>query len=328
MFLLSLLYAPVTMLRNLLYDLGVLRSFRLPAPVISVGNITAGGTGKTPLVIHIGRLLGAAGVRFGVLSRGYRRKSVRPFAVESARGLTAAEIGDEPKMIGEKLGCALGIAADRARVGRILLRKFGNMPLLLDDGFSHRRIRRDLDILVIDADDPFGGGMLPYGKRRETLRCVRRAQAAVITASAPGDDHGGIRKKLYRLGFRGPVFTAVREIEGLVAPDGSLHATETQRHIPFHLFSGIANGPRFVETAGQAGLTIADSVTYPDHFLFDKAEMEKIRANAGRSPLLTTEKDFWRVRDIDPDIYYIRIALRLEPAEEFRKLIFETISPA
>jgi tetraacyldisaccharide 4'-kinase len=320
-FLLSLIYGAVTVIRNLLFDLGVFSSRKLPVPVISVGNITAGGAGKTPMVILIGEILKSRGKTFGVLSRGYGRKSVVPFTLRSGKEMTAEQIGDEPKMIGEKTGSALGIGANRFRIGSTLLLKAGPMPLILDDAFSHRWIWRNLDILVIDGADPWGKGLLPYGTRRETLSNVRRADAAVITRDTPDLDDTKIRAKLAALKFSRPLFTAQRVPDGIVEPGGAVKNPSDYRNRPFYLFSAIADGKRFEGYVRSLGLSVKGSISYPDHFIFDQAELAQIRKNAEGSLLLTTEKDFYRLGPLAGDAYYLRIKLAVDQKESFRQLI-------
>jgi tetraacyldisaccharide 4'-kinase len=324
-YLLSLLYGAITSVRNFFFDAGIFSPKKLPVPVISVGNITAGGAGKTPMVLLIGEILKSAGKPFGVLSRGYGRKSVVPFTLRSSKEVTAQQIGDEPKMIGEKTGCALGIGGNRVRIGRLLLLKTGPLPLILDDGFSHRWIRRDLDLLVIDGSNPWGKGMLPYGTRRETLGNVRRADAAVITRDTPDLDDTAIRRKLARLRFSKPLFTARRVPDGIVEPDGAVKLPADYFGTPFYLFSAIADGGRFERYVRSLGMDVRGTISYMDHFAFDATEMAQIRKNAGSALLLTTEKDFHRLGPLAAGIRYLRIRLEVDQAEPFKRLILDCV---
>src|SRR3989339_95940 len=319
---LSLLYTIVTLVRTVLYGTGILKARTLPVTVISVGNITAGGTGKTPLVMRIGSLLSESGLRCGVLSRGYGRTSHRPYCVDSAAGLGWQEIGDEPKMIAENIPCCLGIGADRFRIGALLVKKFGPMPLILDDGFAHRSLYRDLNILTVDAHDPWGKAMLPHGTRRELLRGIMRADMIVVTCNTGFAGGNGVVDDIRRRGFKKPVFTAVRTVECIACPDGKKQSVEVMRDHPFYVFSGIAHGDRFVSMARSLGLLVAWSLTYADHYPFDAAEMDQIRANAGGASLLTTEKDFWRLEDaFRRGLYYLKIALRIDQDKAFCDMV-------
>ncbi|MFH0922234.1 MAG: tetraacyldisaccharide 4'-kinase [Fibrobacterota bacterium] len=318
---LSWIYALASEARNLLFDRGVLKSRKLPVRVLSVGNITAGGAGKTPLTLLIGEILSKNNVPFGVLSRGYGRTSKRPFAVQKCNGLTAREIGDEPKMIGERLGCPLGIGADRFRIGGLLLRKFGPRTLLLDDGFSHRGLARDCDIVAVDGHNPFGKNFLPHGTRREALRRLARAHAFVITRNTAALEDADIRVTLGKYAPGRPVFTAERVPCGIVAPDGSEHAMTEFVGTPCYLFSGIADGKRFEETARTAGLTVTGCIPYSDHYIFDKDEIDHLRKNAGAGLFLTTEKDWWRLEGLREGLYYLRISLRMDDPVSFERFV-------
>jgi tetraacyldisaccharide 4'-kinase len=327
LFLASLIYTPITIIRNYLYDFNILKARRLPVPVISVGNITAGGTGKSPMVITIGEILKNAGKTFGVLSRGYKRSSIKPYAISSREGLGASEIGDEPMMIGQRLGCPLGIASDRYRIGRILIGKFGPEVLILDDGFSHRRLARDLNLLLIDESDPWGGGMLPYGKRRETLANISRADAIIITRDHDATDDAPIRDKLKKLKFNRPVFTARRRPECIVTPDGTVHPFSAYKDRGCYLFSGIAKPERFFNMATRFDLKVKGTISYPDHFIFDRSEMDRIKDNSHGALLLTTEKDFWRLDDLNKDVHFLRIAIQFDQMEPFCDFIVNSIFP-
>lgn len=317
--LLSILYAAGSALRNFLFDHNLLKSHKLSVPVISVGNLTSGGSGKTPLTLLIGQILKRNNTPFGILSRGYGRVSPRPFAIQSGAGLTARELGDEPKMLFERLGCPLGIGANRVRMGRLLLLKFGPRALLLDDGFSHRRIARDIDIVVVDGHNLFGKSYVPHGIRREGLRGLARASGFVITRNTPALDDAEIRATLERYAPGRPVFTACRKPLCVVAPDGRESAFTELSGKSFYLFSGIADGSRFEQTAREAGLDVKASVPYSDHYVFEKAEIDHLRENAGDALLLTTEKDWWRLDGLRDTVHYLRIALEMDKPAEFER---------
>jgi len=326
--LLSWLYAGLSEIRNILFDKRLLKAIRLPAPVISVGNITAGGAGKTPLVLLIGEILNKHKTPFGILSRGYGRKSKVPHAVASSAKLTASELGDEPKMLGERLGCPLGIGANRARIGGLLLRKFGPRALILDDGFSHRWVARDADLLVIDGHAPFGKAFLPQDTRREALRNLARASAFVITRNTPAAlDDAEIRATLEKYAPGRPVFTARRVPVAIVDPEEKERPLAEFAGRPFYLFAGIADGKRFEETAKEAGLSVTGCVPYSDHYNFDKDEIDHLRANAGSAGLLTTEKDWWRLEGLRENLYYLRIALVPDAPAEFEAMLMVAIKP-
>ncbi|HEU4402317.1 MAG TPA: tetraacyldisaccharide 4'-kinase, partial [Candidatus Polarisedimenticolia bacterium] len=181
----ALLYRAAVRARNALYDSGRLRVHRLPCAVVSIGNLTAGGTGKTPLTSFVAGLLRDSGYRVGVASRGYRRHGTRaPLLVADGRALLvdAAHAGDEPYLIArDNPGVAVAVGADRAAAARLLLAAHNPEVIVLDDGFQHRRLGRDLDLLLLDGPDPWGNGkMLPLGPLREPLSGLARAGAIVL----------------------------------------------------------------------------------------------------------------------------------------------------
>jgi len=326
LFLLSLPYAIISTARTLLYDYGVFSIKRLPVPVISVGNITSGGTGKTPMIICIGEILKEAKITFAVLSRGYGRKSMQPFAIKNGEDFTALQIGDEPKMISEKLNCPLGIAADRYRIGSLLLKKFGSSVILLDDGFSHRRLHRDLNILLIDAENPFGNGFLPKGRLREPLIALKRANVVVITGVPTEERIVRITEKLKEKGFSGRIFTARRKVESVISPSGEKVPSEELNGKPYFLFSGIEGHAKFEASAKSLGIDVKGSVSYPDHYPFDKQEIEQMKKEAKGIPLLTTEKDLARIGDSMNCLNTLRITIDVENKEQFKEIILKKIN--
>ena len=181
---LSAIYGGVVGARNTLYDRRILRSRRLQGPVISVGNLSAGGTGKTPFVILLGELLKARGIKFDVLSRGYGRSSKGVRLVDPA-GLPT-EFGDEPLLITRKLQMPVIVGEDRWEAGRFAEARFGPQFHLLDDGFQHRALARDFDIVLVTPQDA-ADRLLPAGRLREPLHSLVRADAVVLASGASAD---------------------------------------------------------------------------------------------------------------------------------------------
>src|SRR5208282_5230691 len=194
------LYTAAAALRNTLFDRGVLSSRRLEQPVVSVGNLSVGGSGKTPFVIALGELLKGRGIRFDVLSRGYGRKS-RGVLVVKPDG-NAAEFGDEPLLIARRLGIPVVVGESRYAAGRVAERKFQPRLHILDDGFQHRSLARDFDIVLM-AERDFDDRMLPSGRLREPLSSLARADAIVLPAGLAAD-HPALRQK--------PIWRMEREV--------------------------------------------------------------------------------------------------------------------
>src|SRR5215468_2907281 len=180
---LSAIYAAGVRLRNASYDRGVLVSQKLSAPVISVGSISAGGAGKTPFVIFVGEFLQAHGVRFDVLSRGYGRKSRGVRVVE--RGGSPAEYGDEPLLINRRLRCPVVVGENRFEAGLLAEKQFGAQLHLLDDGFQHRALARDLNVVLVTAAD-LADTLLPVGRLREPVRALERADVIAVEEGVEG----------------------------------------------------------------------------------------------------------------------------------------------
>jgi len=321
LFLLSLLYTAVSVFRNFLFNIGILKTRKLSAPVISVGNITAGGTGKTPTTLLIGEILKNSGKPFAILSRGYGRSTTLPFALRTTETMTAAQIGDEPKMLGERLQCPVGISGNRFKMGRLMTLKFGPRTLIMDDGFSHRFLHRDLNIVLLDQENPWGRHMLPLGTRRETLKNLLRADVLLVTRDSERVNLAELSKKIATIGFQKPILTARRVPESIVTADGISLPLSDFKDTPFYLFSGIANGNRFASFVKSHGLTETGHISYFDHYRFDQEEIDQIRKNAGTATLLTTEKDFYRLGPLAQDIHYLRIRMAPDKPEEFEQLI-------
>jgi tetraacyldisaccharide 4'-kinase len=266
---LSGLYGAATAVRNTLFDRGALSSRRLERPVISVGNISTGGTGKTPFVIALGELLRERGVSFDVLSRGYRRRS-RGVLVVEPNG-SAADFGDEPLLIARRLNVPVIVGESRYQAGRIAEQEFSSQLHLLDDGFQHRSLARDFDIVLMTADD-FADRLLPSGRLREPLSSLHRADAVVLPPDVPAD-HPALHGKL--------IWRMRRDIV-ISAP-----ATPVA-------FCGIARPEQFFSQLRAAGITPAAEVTYRDHHAYDVADIEHLQARQralGVAGFLTTEKD-------------------------------------
>lgn len=296
-------YAAAMRLRNALYDRGVSAVRRLPRPVVSVGNITTGGAGKTPVIRWLASRLRDEGRRVAVLSRGYKGRD--------------GGMGDELHMLDRLLNgdpadgstsrVILKADPDRAAGGAAVLRDDPAVDLfLLDDGFQHRRLARDLDIVLINAADPFGfGRVLPRGLLREPLTGLRRAGAIVLTHADQVDEagRGEIEKAVRRHNPSAPVYRAVHAHSGFRSA-GAL-AAQPPDHPPGALagrrwfaFSGIGNPETFVKQLAAARGTCAGSRAFPDHHDYTDQDVRTLKSDAaaaGADLLVTTEKDWVKV---------------------------------
>ncbi|HEY0514484.1 MAG TPA: tetraacyldisaccharide 4'-kinase [Thermoanaerobaculia bacterium] len=277
------------------------RAGRLPRPVISVGNLHWGGSGKTPLVAAVAAHLRDQGLAVCILSRGYagQGRGVRVVSAGAGPLLGPLLAGDEPVLLaGELPGVAVVVGPDRHQAGLHAARRLAPAPdlFLLDDGFSHLRLRRDLDLVAFPAADPFGGGRLfPSGRLREPLAAVSRADAAILTgASGMDGETGGAGEKLAAAlrpyGFAGPGFASAT-LPGAPRLSGGGELAAGTR---VFLVTAIARPEGFAATARSRGLDVAGELRFPDHHRYPQASLDRIaeawRAS-GAAAVLTTSKD-------------------------------------
>ena len=266
----SAIYGAVVDARNRLYDRRTIQPRRLHGPVVSVGNISVGGSGKTPFVILLGELLKQRGIRFDVLSRGYGRKTRGVIQVDPA-GLSAT-FGDEPLLIARRLEIPVVLGEDRYQAGLFAEGKFGPQLHLLDDGFQHRRLARDFDIVLVTPDDA-RDSLLPAGRLREPLASLRRADAIVLTSGANPENFPIEGKLIWR----------VRR--GI--------STENIPSRPV-AFCGIARPQNFMLQLRKAGVEPAAEAVYRDHHAYTEADIRELLALRDKSEavgFVTTEKD-------------------------------------
>ena len=279
------------------YRVGLRRTHQAGVPVISVGNIAIGGTGKTPLVAALARELLARGARPAILTRGYRREGRAPVVVRPGREVPWTTIGDEPALLASIAGgTPLVVDADRARGARTAVRELGATHLLLDDGFQHWRIARDVDIVTVDAADP----LCLERPRREHPRALGRADALVVT----GRDAAAVREAVDRLSRFAPRARAVSArviATGLrrgaaVLPPTAVHGRRVVA------LAGIAGPERFVATLRDLGAEVVDAVVRPDHHRWLESEVvEACREASLREALaVTTAKDAVRMVPFAP----------------------------
>lgn len=314
---LSVPYGAFAHLRARLYRTGMLHQKRLDGVVISVGNLTTGGTGKTPMVLRIAEHLLTEGKSPGILTRGYRGES-------GPSGATS----DEVRLLQARLGprVRFGVGADRFARGRALAAE-GVDWFVLDDGFQHLQLARDVDILLIDATNPFGGGhVLPAGRLREPRSALARADIIVITRS----DHAPAVESVIRRDSRAPVFYAAPHLESVRVFRSDYPGEErTDAHAhKFFAFSGIGNPAVFPVDLREWGLDPLGYKIFPDHHKYSAGDMKQIAAEAaaaGANALMCTEKDIFNLSGgplPDLDLYYCRIAMHIANETEFWRTLF------
>jgi len=301
-------------LRALFHRKGVLKCRALPCAVISVGNITAGGTGKTPMTICLAKLLNSLGHKVVVISRGYGgTKEAGGGIVSSGQkiAMDAKAAGDEPYMMAVKLhGVPVLVGKGRFKLGTLAVKRFDAKIVILDDGFQHIQLKRNLDILLLDAKQPFGNGyLLPRGMLRESLRQLERADAFVLTRSQsilPGSGQHVIDT----LKGKGPVFQCAHIPEVVTRIPGDNWLPGNLREIKDRLdpaflkgrkvfaFSGIAKNENFLEMIQRLGCKIRGFLAFSDHHKYTDEDFKTIlqaAKRAGVDALLTTEKDYVRI---------------------------------
>ena len=295
---LSLIYGFAVRIRRLLYRAGLARSFKLPVQTVCVGNISAGGTGKTPLVIYTARLLRSYGKRVAVISRGYRRRSRGVVVASNGVGDPAPidQIGEEAYLMAQKLrDIPVLVGEDRFTVGRLAVERFSPDVLILDDGFQHLRLERDLDILAIDTTNPFGGGyLLPRGTLREPLEVIKQADLLCLTRGDQSDRVEALKKALRSIHPEAALLVSVHRPRGFREfPEGRrFESTFLQERRVFAL-SAIGNPPSFERTLSGLGAEIVGRRRYPDHHRYNLEELNSIAEEAIVSAelIVTTEKD-------------------------------------
>ena len=297
------IYGSVVAVRNWAFDAGILQQRRADVPVISVGNMTAGGTGKTPLVEYIVGYLLCRGRRVGVVSRGFGRRS-HGVVIVACGGkvlVDAVQGGDEPVQIARKFPAASVVVGERrADAARVAIRECGADVIVLDDGFQHRSLDRNLDIVVLDARKDIGGEMLlPAGMRREWLAGLRRAHMLGFSRADRGAIPAWGERWARECGGRTFAFRA--SATGFFSIAGE---RVDQVRGPVLAFSGIGDHDGFVKTLREAGVLVAGDVRFADHHWMAEGDVAAILARAekcGARMLMTTEKDAVRL-SADPQL--------------------------
>ncbi|HCA58867.1 MAG TPA: tetraacyldisaccharide 4'-kinase [Blastocatellia bacterium] len=329
-------YAAGAGLRNALYDRGWLAAHDLGAPAISIGNITAGGTGKTPIVALVAGMLIESGERVCILTRGYGRRdpAKRVVVADGSAILADAETGgDEPVELARRLGGKVVIIADADRVAAAKFARdnFGVTCFVLDDGFQHRRAARNLDIVCIDATDPFGGGeLLPAGRLRESPANLCRADAIIITKAEAAVDLTKLGQEIRRFAPEAAIFRAESGVSGFTELAAFLarEADQTNRNLPGPAFAfcGLGNPKHFFKTLDEAGVEIAGTKAFRDHQRYTQADAERLdqaAKDAEAAAFVTTAKDAVKLQGLTFGLpcFVGELAVRVMPADAFRELI-------
>ncbi len=326
MYCLSGLYGVAVGARLGLYSLGVLRARNLPCKVISVGNITVGGTGKTPMAIFLAEYLRGKGLKVGVLSRGYGGKLKGKQAVLSDGKdifLGPEEAGDEPYLIASRLrGVPVIVGKDRYRSGLCAVERFNIQCLILDDGFQHIQLRRDMNLLLIDSLRGFGNDyLLPRGILREPVSAVKRADV-VLVKNDGGRDAFMAARGLPLLSFRYQAKCIIEMGSNKMKDVASLEGKRV------FAFAGIASPGAFINTLRDLGADVVSTLFFPDHHIYSEADIESINGTVSGigdiDRVVMTEKDMVKLKGVEwpnADFCAVAIDVVLEDMPMFEKVM-------
>jgi tetraacyldisaccharide 4'-kinase len=319
----SLPYGLAVRLRNTAFQRGWLASERVPVPVVSIGNLTAGGTGKTPCVEYVARFYRGLDRRVAILSRGYGGAGGR-----NDEALVLEEnLPDVPHLQG----------ADRVALARTAVEELESEVLLLDDGFQHRRLARDVDVVLIDATVPWGHGyLLPRGLLREPPSSLRRASVLVLTRcdQAPAEQRERLRQTLARIAPQVPVVETTHRPVELSNSESENAPLEFLREGPSAAFCGLGNPAAFRRSLLDLGARLEDFRVYPDHHAYSRADVEELRRWAGGLPagaaIVTTQKDLVKLRLSrlgNRSLWCLRIRLHVESGQDALEECLRSVLP-
>lgn len=331
-------YRAAVRARNVAYDRDWLRTARLPCPVISIGNLVVGGTGKTACVELVTTLLLGLGARVAILSRGYGGRLPTPYWLQERDGrlLLNGEptdatdgLADEPQLLAWRLpGVPVLVGRRRAATGEQAWRLFKSEVIVLDDGLQHRQLRRDCDIVLVSAAMPLGGwALLPRGPMREPLGSLRRAHVIILTKSDQSlNTLAALQERLRAINPDAAMCAAIHEPQGLWdAATAAETGTDALAGRTVHLVSSIGDPDSFEQTVRQVGATVLAHDRYPDHYRYRPGEAPAVFARArrrGAAAVVTTEKDAVRIpqlRDAAAEagmpVWVLRVRMRLVSGE-------------
>jgi tetraacyldisaccharide 4'-kinase len=309
-------YGAVTSLRNRLYDARWLAVTRVPARVLSVGNITVGGTGKTPAALWLAERLAARGWRPAIVARGYgkRRRGVVVVGEDGRALVTPEDGGDEAVLLARRFAGPVVTGERRAEAAAFACARFGVDAIVLDDGFQHRALARDAD-LVLTTEDTAAGWPLPAGPLREPAAGLGRARALLAVDGPPPPDRGV------------PVFRGRLVPTGVVAPGSATPAAlATLAGRTVTALAGVARPARFVATLEDAGIRVGRLLRYPDHHPYGAADAVDIARALAQGPVVTTEKDVVKLERFPglAGLAAVRVALEVERGEALVDLLAGT----
>ena len=308
-------------LHKSLYKMGLLQIKDAPCKVISIGNITVGGTGKTPFALFLSDLLKKEGKRVAVVVRGYKSRD-KGILISDGQDILQGvfQAGDEGYILARRLKGIPILKAKRRYIAiNYAFNHFGADVIVLDDAFQYWALKRDVDIVLLNAEEPFGNGhLLPRGKLREPISALKRADAIVLSRT---DDRaaGGWRAHLKEI-FDIPIFTADYILESLVSIENKSYPLDYLKDTPVLAFCGISRPERFRYTCSKLGVEIKRFIVYPDHYYYRQKDIDFLKKEAeasGLKCLLTTEKDIVKIADCRLPIFYPKISIEIKDKQGF-----------
>ena len=333
-------YGLVIRIRNMFFDKNVFKSVKVNAKVISVGNLTVGGSGKTPMVIYLIEIMKSAGRKVGVLSRGYGRSSIGYILVSDGNQMlsTVEKSGDEIYHTAIDTKVPAAVCERRVQGAKRLIKDTGINTIVLDDAFQHRWIYRDIDLLIIDQDffnssDTFIHSYLPVGIMRESFRSIKRADAVILNRKFSDKLEIPENRKQYLTDKQ--IFTCFYEAVEFVDVIRNIHYTIDEFNGQKGLIlSGIANPESFLKVLKQTGVEINNQMIFRDHKEYTLTEVQQIRRRfytTNSNSVITTEKDAVKLtkfsREFDDiDLFYLKIKLCMDDEESFKLYLIKKIN--
>ena len=327
-------YGGAVKLRRIFYKKAVLKSKRLPCPIISIGNITVGGTGKTPMTIYVAQVVKQLGYKVAIISRGYKGKAEKAGGIVSDGRvllMTPEIAGDEPYMVANRLeDVPVIVGKNRFKSGRLAIRKFDPDVIILDDGFQHLTLWRDLDLVLLDYRKPFGNGhLLPRGVMREPASALLCANAIILTRSDTVNDNEtpSLPKKLRPYERKKPIYRTFHRpfVYKIINGEKKKFEKNMQEALrqssdcikgrTVFAFSGLADNHSFRQTVKSLKCNVSGFMEFPDHHPYSERDLDEILLAAKKSMsdcIITTEKDYVRIAykiDWPDDLFVIGIEI-------------------
>jgi len=326
---LSIIYGRISLLRNFLYSRGVFKSYKSSLPIICIGNISAGGTGKTPLCIYLVKELRAGGYQPAILSRGYGAEKKGPWLVEKDQ--KAEVCGDEALLMSQNAACPVVIARDRAQGARFIENNKLADIIILDDGLQHLKLKRTINIITLNlssqqaVEDMVFDRVLPWGRLREPRTpALARADIIVLSTRNPASKNLAPDTRLLRL-----LPPQKLSVNCYFEPQAVVDLTGNEQLVPQKVtaFCAIANPEGFFSTLQAMGFEICQKFTFSDHHFFTEHEILGMKEKCGSMPLVCTEKDAVRILPENYDgIYKLQGHAQIDHAEEFMARISVCLS--